>query len=67
MSTHNIFFYGDIRKIIPELSLDTQSEQVLCYLLETVIMYPQQNAEEFNKLHIKLHKRVQNNNKTEFA
>ena len=25
MSTHNICFYGDIRKIIPELSPDTQS------------------------------------------
>ena len=30
MSTHNICFYGEIRKIIPELSSDTPPLQVLC-------------------------------------
>ena len=31
MSTHNICFYGEIRKIIPELSPNTPSKQFLCY------------------------------------
>ena len=31
MSTHNICFYGEIRKIIPELSPNTPPEQFLCF------------------------------------
>ena len=32
MSTHNIYFYGEIRKIIPELSSNTPPYQVSCIL-----------------------------------
>ena len=30
MSTHNIGFYGELKKIIPELSSNTPPYQVLC-------------------------------------
>ena len=35
MSTHNICFYGEIRKIIPELSPNTLPQQFLWVLLST--------------------------------
>ena len=33
MSTHNIFFYGELEKIIPDLSPNTPFEQFLCVSL----------------------------------
>ena len=30
MSTHNIYFYGELEKIIPELSSNTPLKQVFC-------------------------------------
>ena len=38
MSTYNICFYGDIRKIIPELSPDTPPYQVLWVLIRSAIV-----------------------------
>ena len=42
MSTHNICFYGEIRKIIPELSPNTPY-QVLCIILH-LLPFSQDNS-----------------------